>query len=898
MTLLRRPVTALCVATLTAFSLSTISLSACFAAPQQAVMLARNGDITARRGETDTLFSLRSAIFEPGWALRGATMDTATGTMRINAATAGSKITVKPTVTAEGNKLRVSVAFTADKDTPVNSTHVSINLPVGGYVSTDAVWTGGTGGTRNVAIPAAPGQTRLIDGTDGALTLSGKNGSGKLTVAGTGANAVMLQDNRVFGGAELEIRVGGITEHTMKAGQTETVSFTIELPEKVAIENEKPLVMQASADWIPLAPKSLHIEAGSALDFSAFLSDAPAGKYGRLVVRPDGHFAFEKRNTPQRFYGVNLCFSANYLEHDEADKLAERLMRLGYNTVRIHHYEGDLIDQTASNSLTVRPEQVDKIDYLIAALKKRGLYIKTDLFVSRPVKPSEMGLTEGGMDDFKDAVLVSKPAMDNWKSFSRSLLNHVNPYTNVAYKDEPALAWISLINEPNLTNGRLGAWKPDLRAKFEQEWKTWYAKRYPDNKTVPELPKNMGDDALGRDVAAFFAFLHKRGYDEMTGFLRNEVGTKTLLTYLNGWSETPAFMATRNSFDFVDNHFYWDHPSFLGASWGLPSTGASGNSSAVAAGGAGPDVVAKTRLLGKPFTVSEWDYVFPNRYRAEGGLIMGAVSALQDWDAIWRFAYSHGREAVIAPRPADYFNMAQDPLRQASERTGLLLFLRGDMGVSNATTWSTVGLKELTEPNLPIPTFQRASDHMTTAVYGVTIQENGKYKPEKNPRAGDMVTQKVTLDKDTGQFVALTPKTVSLTLDKKGAWKNDTLSFDNAGERSTLTATALDSQPIASSKRLLLTHLTDLQNTNQKFSSSDRRVLEAWGELPYLVRRGAATVTLKRTDGATLKAYRLDTTGKRVAPLAIKATKDSAILELSTLAPDGSATLYYEVVAP
>ncbi|MBC7806276.1 MAG: hypothetical protein H7145_09005, partial [Akkermansiaceae bacterium] len=46
MTLLRRPVTALCAATLTALSLVTISLSA-FAAPQQSVMLSRNGDITA-----------------------------------------------------------------------------------------------------------------------------------------------------------------------------------------------------------------------------------------------------------------------------------------------------------------------------------------------------------------------------------------------------------------------------------------------------------------------------------------------------------------------------------------------------------------------------------------------------------------------------------------------------------------------------------------------------------------------------------------------------------------------------------------------------------------------------------------------------------------------------------
>jgi hypothetical protein len=63
------------------------------------------------------------------------------------------------------------------------------------------------------------------------------------------------------------------------------------------------------------------------------------------------------------------------------------------------------------------------------------------------------------MDEFKAALLVSDRAMDNWKAFSRVLLSHVNPYTGVAYKDEPALAWLCVVNEPNATNylGRLPA---------------------------------------------------------------------------------------------------------------------------------------------------------------------------------------------------------------------------------------------------------------------------------------------------------------------------------------------------------------------------------------------------------------------------------------------------------
>ncbi|MBC8134660.1 MAG: hypothetical protein H8F28_02080 [Fibrella sp.] len=382
-------------------------------------------------------------------------------------------------------------------------------------------------------------------------------------------------------------------------------------------------------------------------------------------------------------------------------------------------------------------------------------------------------------------------------------------------------------------------------------------------------------------------------------------------------------MATRDSFDFVDNHFYWDHPSFLGTSWGLPSTGWSGNSSAVAAGGAGPDAVAMTRLYGKPFTVSEWDYVFPNRFRAEGGLIMGAVSALQDWDAIWRFAYSHGRDSVIAPRPADYFNMAQDPLRQASERTGILLFLRGDVKVAKNTVVAGVDPKELTRtgnvlPKLPnyrsITQITRTGvllksggdkefgDTSDTAVNALrtTGRLTGMNKSDGNLQRISDTQQMFLFGADT-LVALLTPMTqaiIAQETENDSAHSTGDFTANIQGTNAAISVSSVDGKPVASSKRLLLIHLTDLQNTNQKFSSSDRRVLEAWGELPYLVRRGSATVTLKRGDAAKLKAYRLDTTGKRVAPLAIKATKDSAVLELSTLAPDGSATLYYEVIAP
>src|SRR5262249_41253286 len=156
-------------------------------------------------------------------------------------------------------------------------------------------------------VPAAAKSTQLASGNLRMLSLE-RTGA-RLRVESEGA-PLMLQDNRVFGGGDLEIRIGKQSGEgrSWAAGQAEVVAFTLDPGDAVRVEQEAPITLAAGPEWIPLDLK-LDIEPGSALDLSA-LSDAPAGKHGRVVARPDGHFGFEQGKDPVRFYGVNLCFSA------------------------------------------------------------------------------------------------------------------------------------------------------------------------------------------------------------------------------------------------------------------------------------------------------------------------------------------------------------------------------------------------------------------------------------------------------------------------------------------------------------------------------------------------------------------------------------------------------------
>jgi hypothetical protein len=248
----------------------------------------------------------------------------------------------------------------------------------------------------------------------------------------------------------------------------------------LAGEPASPIFLTAGPDWIPLHPE-LDIEAGSALDVSTLgFVDAPAGKHGWVIVNAAGHFAFERSpEVARRLYGVNLCFGAHYMSKEEADRLAERLVRLGYNALRIHHYERDLV-QGQRPTTTLNPQRLDQFDYLMAALIRRGIYLTTDLFVSRPVPWRDIGVERDGqvpMDTFKTLVPLHAGAYEDWKQLSRGFLGHVNSYTQRRYADEPALAWLAMIVE-----GNFGNFLRDLRKypEWQQAWNGWLAKRYPD----------------------------------------------------------------------------------------------------------------------------------------------------------------------------------------------------------------------------------------------------------------------------------------------------------------------------------------------------------------------------------------------------------------------------------
>ncbi len=584
----------------------------------------------------------------------------------------------------------------------------------------------------------------------------------------------------------------------------------------------------AGPDWIPVHD-STAIAPGSALDFSSFAkSGGEAGRFGRVVARGP-HFEFE--NLPgvkQRFYGVNLCFTANFMSEAKADELCRRLRLTGYNALRIHHYERPLCEGSADGT-AINPARMAELDNLMNACIAHGIYLTTDLFVSRAVPYRSCGIDKDGlveMHEYKELAVFHEGTRSNLVAFTRLLLNHVNPKTGRRWADEPVLAWLSLVNEGNPGNH---GW---------EKTKAWVG-----------LPKGLSDAEMTKRAAAkemeFVRFMKK----ELRG-----LGYKGLITDMNCWHHAEEYQPVRAEYDYVDDHFYVDHPKFLEKSWRLPSETVNRNPLRYNNRGVNWDFFV--RLPDKPFTLTEYNFSGPGVYRGIGGILFGAGAALQDMDGIWRFAWSHGAESVLDERRMTYFDVACDPLVRATERAILALFLRGDMPVDRA---------------------------MKKAVGTSAVLPPDSVKP-------------FACDPTNGAFCVNTPRTAGGFAEAGGSFGCGSLSVTVQGASAAVWATALDEKPLKSSARILLTHVTDLQDSGVVYRDAEMKILEKWGELPHLMRRGTAACRLA-ADGPRM-AYSLNADGTRRfrIPCPYDPDRGEVALALDVGAEPCEATFQYEIV--
>ena len=409
--------------------------------------------------------------------------------------------------------------------------------------------------------------------------------------------------------------------------------------------------------------------------------------------------------------------------------------------------------------------------------------------------------------------------------------------------------------------------------------------------------------------------MEERFYRRTQKLVRETLGCKALLTNMNGVVYPIVYQRVRAELhDFVDEHYYIDHPEFLGTRWwGPPYTFP--NVNPLKGRDAGVPNATIRRIFGKPFTVSEYRYCGPGRYRAISGTLTGAMASLQDWSALWHFAWSHGPDGIVRPettKSVGMFDVSGDPIAQLAERTVAALFLRGDVRPLATASGVRLDRADLTRIDGPYGLWQtrqqagfagaawRTRIGMFLGAEPDGVTDVGTYPAVDNLSAeavGPSASSEsgVTVCTDTGTLTVATPRSCAVFAEG-GACRAGALAVELGSEPAAVACISVDGKPLAESRRLLVTHLTDVQNTGVTYADERRNILLKPGNLPLLVRAGEARVSLSVGRGEW-EVWALSTTGAHRMRVPCEATEKGLVFVADVSRDPVCATLAYEVRA-
>jgi len=595
-----------------------------------------------------------------------------------------------------------------------------------------------------------------------------------------------------------------------------------------------------------------------------FADEVPAGKHGFMKVEGN-KFVFED-GTPARFWGTNFNGGACFPEHDYAEKVARRLGKMGQNIVRFHQLDAEwntpnIFQLTKGpvpeNTRSLDPRSMDRLDYLIACLKKEGIYIYLDLLTYRRFKegdgvPSAIKLG----DSAKPYSIYNRRMIELQKEFASQVFNHFNPYTGLAYKDDPAIVMTEITNECDLFTQAITV-EPYV-SEFRQLFRAWL------DENGMEYDAENGDlMARVAPVIRFKTHLHKAYYTEMMAYLR-EIGVRHPVTGTN-WTQHAALFDANRVTDYTDGHVY--HYTWK---WGETEKFCINDAPSQVSdyGGA---CLAQMASLDKPFFISEWDVPWPNEYRAEGNLLFAAMGMLQGWSgyAIHTYSYMPSQEHMKilgkemwsdaingVPYREGIFSTWNDPAKFGLFYHCALITRRGDVAESG----KRIGVKVDTDrDNYMGPAFTAAAE---MSKIGFCLEDNANVDQLVTEPVSPVDLEKGEVLSDTGEMYRNwkknygwidTPMTKSVYgfLAKNGKVEVNGMSVDCATDFATISVSSLSKDTIENANNIMLTAVGRAQNTGAEFVG-ERMV--KWGTDPIQVEVIKATISIK-TNRPNMKVW-------------------------------------------
>ncbi len=725
-----------------------------------------------------------------------------------------------------------------------------------------------------------------------------------------------------------------LAEGDFPASKPARLTMTIDLPAELDyLAGPSQIPFEPGFDnWYEFKPDDDY-DSPSEISMQNWL-EKPAGGHGR-IVRQGEKLIYNGK--PIKLWGLNLCYSACAPEKELADRRAAFYSKYGVNSVRLHKYadgSGWSGIQSKESFAQFDPEGLDRMDHQIAALKKRGIYVKLSAhFGSQKLGPADKRwvpyLEEfGSFSDRTQRITTPHSAVHYSPELQHlqilqmtNLLGHTNPYTGMTYAEDPAVAFLEIINEQSIlfysSMGPLKA-SPTLRENVAKRFCDWLREKYGSQQG---LEKAWGGEK------AFDCFA-----DEGFPAVGEQLDKNNILPLGNPWYFDPdqihgsqAYRAQRlldtmrflyelqNEFygryvkavreagyegELVSSnwqagrsysHFYNLHSDALVGTvdrhnyFGGGSGSRINNATMLSVPGSGTLSSGMQQVADRPFMLSEWIHVTPNEWGVEGPAVIGAYGmGLQGWDVSYmfqnrdtgRFSERVGRDRwdVTAPQVLGLFPaVARQVLRGDVEEAELLAPTCVHMP---SLAEGKLGLNDRVAQQYDVKTF--TSDQVPAAALAVVrtavkftdkYQDTPTFDPETYLRDGfytsatDQLRWKPGKSKLDGYFTMNTDATKAVV----GFAEGETCDLDNVTIRTDsryaavyVTAREPD-RALADSQGILVVALARARNTGMKVFAENRIIDRGTG--PVVMEPVKARILIRREGKATVHV--LDHNGRK-----------------------------------
>jgi hypothetical protein len=669
-----------------------------------------------------------------------------------------------------------------------------------------------------------------------------------------------------------------------------------------------PLKPAAPDEWFPLLADEDPFSPDSVIDMSA-LMEAPAGKYGPVIAK-GSTLAFANRpDKPVKFWGCGANLEQDKYSREQQLRRIRYLRKFGNNVVREH----PLFDEVSRDG-KIDPKRLEAYDWWFAELKKAGIYSTWSVFYHFPVSAADgyepelfaelepMG--DKGLRDTYGLISMSPKLWEIRTKVLLSLLNHENPYTGLRYADDPALLCVEYQNEDSiffwnplgqLSDPNSKKWPAHAR-KLRGMFAPWAQKKYPDaaaltkawgkldsaDKWGAELglmgPWEMdtagirgryaGQTARAADTIRFLTEMQLENFKtcekaiRSTGFKAQTVTTNwlagsALLDQANIYTDTVATMIDRHNYagGGAGVHNITEGQIYAESHLGKP--------------GAHLFNIALKQVEDRPFSISEWTMCPPNQWKLEAAPIMAFYGmGLQGWDCSYHFIQSGTRlgdgwpgmrsYATDTPHYIGQFPALAFALHKGHITEGPVVAARRttpDEVMTGRPAWlqDYYNGNDLVRAPGGTPEEVFAAGRVTVAFNGgESVQDDLGRLWKQDVQVITSGTKQLVWDYKNRQIMVYTDKTQAVLGNCGGAtFHLPAVELTVKTGFVSIIFTPLDDQPLAASKRILITALARDQQSGAKYSDDGTKLL-ATGTAPLLLEPVQATVKFAGAPPASI----------------------------------------------